>query len=104
MNMGLGTRVRAFMDRLAAEDVNLHGFILSVRGEEKARAYYAPFREGQAHRMYSVSKTMVGLAIGMLAEGPAGYRIFPGPAAGASGRAADAAEDPGYAENGHLLC
>ena len=68
MNMGLGTRIRAFMDRLAAEDVNLHGFILSVRGEEKARAYYAPFREGQAHRMYSVSKTMVGLAIGMLAE------------------------------------
>ena len=39
MNMGLETRVRAFMDRLAAEDVNLHGFILSVRGEEKARAY-----------------------------------------------------------------
>ena len=35
MNMGMGTRVRAFMDRLAAEDVNLHGFILSVRGKRR---------------------------------------------------------------------
>ncbi len=64
----LRNRVQRFIGRLAADRVNLHGFILSVNGQEKAKAYYAPFREGQMHRMYSVSKTMVGLAIGMLVE------------------------------------
>ncbi|MBR6184916.1 MAG: serine hydrolase [Clostridia bacterium] len=60
--------IRAFADRLQKEDVNMHGFLLTCRGRDLAKAYYAPFREGQPHRMYSVSKTMTGLAIGMLAE------------------------------------
>jgi hypothetical protein len=54
--------------RLERGDVNMHGFLLSVGGRLKAGAYYSPFREGQPHRMYSVSKTMTGLAIGMLAD------------------------------------
>ncbi len=64
----LSTRVNAFIDRLKKEDVNMHGFLLSVNGREKAKAYYAPFREGQPHRMYSVSKTMTGIAVGMLMD------------------------------------
>lgn len=60
--------IEAFVRRLEKEDVNMHGFLLSVDGQEKAKAYYAPFREGQPHRMYSISKTMTGLAIGMLIE------------------------------------
>lgn len=60
--------IRAFVRRLEKEDVNMHGFLLSVNGQEKVRAYYAPFREGQPHRMYSVSKTMTGIAIGMLID------------------------------------
>ena len=65
---GLEKRIGRFTDRLRREDVNLHGFILSVDGQEKVRAYYEPFREGEPHRMYSVSKTMVACAIGMLME------------------------------------
>ena len=65
-NQLLAERVQRFVDRLQKEDVNMHGFILSVHGEEKVKAYYAPFAEGQPHRMYSVSKTMTGIAIGML--------------------------------------
>lgn len=57
-----------FVTRLQSQDVNMHGFILSVAGEEKAKAYYAPFKEGKPHRMYSVSKTLTGIAIGMLAD------------------------------------
>ena len=57
-----------FVDRLQKEDVNMHGFLLSCRGRDLAKAYYAPFREGEPHRMYSVSKTMTGLAVGILAE------------------------------------
>ncbi len=65
---GLKRRVQRMIDRLDREDVCMHGFILSVDGREKAVAYYAPFREGQPHRMYSVSKTLTGLAIGLLAD------------------------------------
>ena len=67
-NQALKARVQAFADRLAREDVNMHGFILSVNGVEKAKAYYAPFREGEPHRMYSVSKTMTALAVGLLTD------------------------------------
>jgi len=64
----LQARVENFIRRLEREDVCMHGFILSVGGAEKATAYYAPFEEGKAHRMYSVSKTMTALAIGLLME------------------------------------
>ena len=66
--MTLRDRVQRMILRLEREDVNMHGFLLSVRGELKAGAYYRPFREGQPHRLYSVSKTILGLAIGMLAD------------------------------------
>lgn len=68
MNNCLQNRVEAMIRRLEREDVCMHGFILSVGGVEKAAAYYAPFAERQPHRMYSVSKTMTALAIGMLME------------------------------------
>ena len=64
----LAARVQAFVDRLKKEDVNMHGFLLTVNGREKAKAYYAPFKEGVPHRMYSVSKTMTGIAVGMLID------------------------------------
>ena len=64
----LSARVDAFIARLQKEDVNMHGFLLSVNGQEKAKAYYAPFQEGQPHRLYSVSKTMTGIAVGMLMD------------------------------------
>ena len=64
----LAARTEAMIRRLQKEDVNMHGFLLSVDGQEKFRGTYAPFREDQPHRMYSVSKTMVAMAVGMLAE------------------------------------
>ena len=64
----LRNRIDNFIRRLQREDVCMHGFILSVGGEIKATAYYAPFAEGQPHRMYSVSKTMTALALGILME------------------------------------
>ena len=66
--MTLKDRVESMIRRLDREDVNMHGFLLTVRGKFKAGAYYRPFREGEPHRMYSVSKTMTGLAVGMLAD------------------------------------
>ena len=65
---GMKQRIERFIDRLSRERVNIHGFLLNVNGREIAKAYYAPFREGAPHRLYSVSKTMTGLAVGMLAD------------------------------------
>ena len=60
--------MKRFTDLLLRNDVNMHGFQLSVSGNTVAAAYYRPFREGQPHRMYSVSKTLTGIAVGMLIE------------------------------------
>lgn len=68
LNQKLKTRVENFVSRLEREDVCMHGFMLSVGGEIKATAYYAPFKEGEPHRLYSVSKSMTALAIGILIE------------------------------------
>lgn len=68
LDQRLKSRVENFVSRLEREDVCMHGFILSVKGEIKAKAYYAPFEEGQPHRMYSVSKSMTALAIGILLD------------------------------------
>ena len=58
--------VRCFTDRLLRDGVNMHGFRLSVSGRAVVSACYHPFREGQPHRLYSVSKTLTGVAVGML--------------------------------------
>ena len=68
LDQRLATRVENFVSRLKRESVCMHGFILDVRGEVKATAYYPPFEEGKAHRMYSVSKSMTALAIGLLLD------------------------------------
>ena len=68
LDQRLATCVENFVSRLKRESVCMHGFILDVRGEVKATAYYPPFEEGKAHRMYSVSKSMTALAIGLLLD------------------------------------
>lgn len=61
------TAILRFLRRMAREDVCLHGFELREGGSIRAEGYYAPFQKGQPHRMYSVSKSMVSLAVGLLA-------------------------------------
>lgn len=59
--------IRRFIDRLEAEKVTMHGFILSTGGRIDAEGYWKPFTAEQPHRMFSVSKSMTSLAIGILA-------------------------------------
>ena len=66
MTMVSSASILRMLDRLEKENVCLHGFELRVGGSVRAEGYYAPFRKGGMHRMYSVSKTMTGLAIGLL--------------------------------------
>lgn len=55
-----------FLDELSA--VNMHGFRLSLHGQVLAEGSWAPFTADEPHRLYSVSKSVVSLAIGMLAD------------------------------------
>lgn len=60
--------VTAFLDRLEADGLVMHGFAMSDRGKLLAEGYWAPFTRESLHRMYSVGKSFVSLAIGLLQE------------------------------------
>lgn len=68
MNQGV-SRQRAVLDfigQLARDGVMMHGFLLAHRGRTLAEGYYAPFDSRTPHRLFSVSKTATGLAVGLL--------------------------------------
>ena len=58
--------ITAFIDSLKAHELAVHSFIFMRHGKIFAEGYAAPFKEGDLHRMYSVSKTFVSMAIGAL--------------------------------------
>lgn len=63
------TREQAILDFIEElSPFQMHGFILTLKGETLAQASYAPFRTDEPHRVFSVSKSVVSLAIGMLAD------------------------------------
>ncbi len=60
--------VSDFIDSLEADGLTMHGFAMADRGRLLAEGYWAPFTAGSLHRMYSVGKSFVSLAIGLLQE------------------------------------
>lgn len=60
--------VADFIDRLEADGLTMHGFAMSDRGRLLAEGYWAPFTAASLHRMYSVGKSFVSFAIGLLQE------------------------------------
>ena len=60
--------VTKFIRKLAERDLYSHG-ILMMRGNDIfAEGYWAPYHKDSLHRMYSQSKSFVGIAIGLLLE------------------------------------
>ncbi len=55
-----------FLDRLDAARLCMHSLIILRRGSIVAEGYWAPFCEGEPHRMYSSSKSVTSLAVGKL--------------------------------------
>ncbi len=55
-----------FIEQLEKNRVMIHGFLLARQGETIGEGYYAPFKKSRPHRMFSVSKSVTGLAIGLL--------------------------------------
>ncbi len=57
-----------FLERIDAERINMHGFLLVRRNQIAAEGYWAPWSATRKHRMYSISKSFVALAVGLLID------------------------------------
>lgn len=58
----------AFQQKILESQVNLHSYILMKGDQILGEWYRKPYGPDVPHRMYSVTKTLTGLAIGLLAE------------------------------------
>lgn len=57
-----------FLERIDAERINMHGFLLVRHNRIAAEGYWAPWSAERKHRIYSVSKSFVALAVGMMID------------------------------------
>jgi len=67
----MGVKTGAILDYLKGIDacgVNLHGFLLARGGKIVAEGYWAPYKQDELHRLYSVSKSFASAAIGILCD------------------------------------
>ncbi len=60
--------ILSFIERIDREQTCMHGFLLLRKGQIATEAYWAPYTENSMHRMYSVSKSFVSLAIGLMMD------------------------------------
>lgn len=56
------------LDDLKEQEIPLHSFLLWRKDRLVAEGYYAPCRKGELHRMFSVTKSFVSVAIGVLCD------------------------------------
>lgn len=60
--------IEHFEENVLAADIHLHGYIL-LSGEKIIREqYFAPYGRDSLHRMYSVTKSFVSMAVGLLVK------------------------------------
>ena len=57
-----------FLHRIDSERICMHGFLLVRHIQIAAEGYWAPWSADLKHRMYSVSKSFVSLAVGMMID------------------------------------
>ena len=57
-------RVREFLESLERYGYDTHSIIMARGDNIFAEAYYSPYNEDSLHRMYSVSKSFVSIAVG----------------------------------------
>ena len=69
--MGISSKdITAVVDGLRKEGLSMHSILVMRHGEIVAEGYAEPYEKNTLHRMYSVSKSFVSMAIGLLeAEG-----------------------------------
>ena len=61
-------RVKIFLEKLERRGLAMHS-VLMMRGSDIfCEGYFAPFNADKPHRMYSVTKSFVAIAIGLCQE------------------------------------
>lgn len=60
--------ILSFIERTEKEHINMHGFLVLRKGQLAAEGYWAPYTHESMHRMYSVSKSFVSLAVGLMVD------------------------------------
>lgn len=63
---GISSAVGEFISVLKSRGVHLHALALSIGGEQREERYFDPITVDSPLRMYSVGKSLVSLAIGVL--------------------------------------
>ena len=61
-------RLIRFAKRLERNNIPMHSIIVMRHGKICMESYYAPYTKDTLHRMFSVTKSFVSLAIGLLAD------------------------------------
>lgn len=56
------------LDDLKRQEIPMHSFLLCHRDRLVAEGYYAPCQRGELHRLFSVTKSFVSIAIGVLCD------------------------------------
>lgn len=67
-------RIMRFLDRIERNQVNLHAMMMLYRGQTVAQGYWKPFTAYTPHRLFSISKSVTSLLIGIL-EGEGKLRL-----------------------------
>lgn len=68
-SVGIPSRaILNFLQRIDTERINMHGFLLVRRNQIAVEGYWAPWSVERKHRMYSISKSFVSLAVGMMID------------------------------------
>ena len=66
---GLSSKtILTFLKKLEKRGSRTHGFLMMKEGKIFTEAYWKPFNQDFNHRMYSQTKSFVGVAIGLLIE------------------------------------
>ncbi len=61
-------KITEFIDFIKRTRINLHSFMLLRHGRVLAEAYYKPFDKDTKRRLYSCSKSVVSLAVGLASD------------------------------------
>ena len=60
--------IRRFLGQMARDQINLHSVLLARGNNLFFERYWAPFTPEKPHRMYSVTKSFVSMAVGCLVD------------------------------------
>ncbi len=66
-SVGISSRgIMEFVKRLEEYDLDMHSILIMRKSKLVFEGYYAPYGRNSLHRMFSVSKTLTAIAIGMM--------------------------------------